>query len=139
MSATRSVLEQCAAVFSKVSRGGLRTPEGRREGAVDDQVGIAPDGRGEVRVGFEPEAVVLFEGGAVARLGHGPEDEVGHQLGGRMALRGRKELLEDEGVRQVSPAHRTQSQGVEEGAEGLKFLGVGVFVDTIEGGRLAAE
>ena len=73
--ATRSRRDDWAADLGQVGGDADAAAERHVEEALHDQVGVAPDGRREMRVGLDRQAEVGARLGGIARLLHGAQDD----------------------------------------------------------------
>ena len=101
---------------------------GSDERAVHDQVGVAADGGGEMRVRFERETEVAEVLGRVVGLGHGPERRHVDLLGMVRVGSSVQEIVQVRGFEDLAFG-QSQTCGFRCFAQGGEFVRVGFFVD----------
>ena len=108
---------------------------GADQRAVDDEVGVAADRRGEVAVARQVEAEVAEVLRGVVGLGHGAQDGDVDHLGVLGAGDAVEQAVELGGLQHLALGQR-QADGVDDGAQRLELLRGGLLVDAVEEAEL---
>ena len=135
--ARRSAMVMCSAVVFSATGSSTKTvgAELQRgdQGAVDDEVGVAPDRRGEVGVAVEVQAEVSDVVRRIDRLHLGPQHDLVDDLGVRRLAGLVEQAVEAIGARRLALAPRDDERGEEVGQR-LQLLRAGRVVDAVDQG-----
>jgi hypothetical protein len=132
----RAVLAEPVHVLGRVGEiARLLARQDVLDGAVDEEIRVAPDGRGEVDVLRQSEAEVSEVVRLIRGAGHGPEQHGFDQRSVELALDALEHLGEVPGLKVLDPRER-HAEGREKGLQLFEPLLPGLVVDAVQRGDL---